>query len=69
MEKAKWTTANHTKGWPSSKEGDGYVVELKESPLVWAPSRKPIHSNKYFSQLDQMKATLNKKHLKLAENA
>ena len=60
---AKWTTNNHSKGRSSSKEGDVvYMVGLEGSPLLWAPSGKPnINSNKYCSQLDQLKAALNKK--------
>ena len=48
MGQAKWTTTNHTKGRFSSKEGNVVnMVELERSPLFWAPSRKPINSNKY----------------------
>ena len=51
----------------SPREGDVvYVVGLEGSPLLWASSRKPNdESNKYCSQLDQLKAALNKKHLEL----
>ena len=53
-------TTNHTKGWFSSKESDVvYVVGLEGSPLLWAPSgNQMINSNKYCSQLDQLKAVL-----------
>ena len=33
------------------------------------PENQTINSNKYCSQLDQLYAALNKKRLKLAENA
>ena len=33
------------------------------------PENQTIDSNEYCSQLDQLNAALNKKHLKLAENA
>ena len=49
----------------SSNKGDVvYVVELEGSPLLWAPSGKPINSNKYCFRLEQLKA-LEKKHLEL----
>ena len=35
------------------------------SPLLWASSRRPIISNKYCSKLEQIKAALGKKYLKL----
>ena len=36
-----WTTSNHTKGWSLSKEKDAvYMVVLKGSPPLCAPSRK-----------------------------
>jgi len=39
---AKWTTANHTKGWSLSKEDDiVYMVGLEGNPLLWTPSEKP----------------------------
>ena len=62
----KWTTINHTKGRSSSKESDVvYMVGLEESPLLGALFKKPINSNKYYSQLDQLKAALDEKSLEL----
>ena len=38
------------------------MVGLEGSPLLWAPSGKPtINSNKYCSQLDQLKSALDEK--------
>ena len=37
--------------------------------LMTLPENQMINSNKYCSQLDQLYAALNKKRLKLAENA
>ena len=67
---AKWTTTNHTKVWSSSKEGD--VVYM----CIWwdwkwviyyelLPENQMINSNKYCSQLDQLKTALNEKRLEL----
>ena len=42
-----------------------YMVGLEGSPLLQAPSGKPINSNKYYSQLDQLKAALDEKSLEL----
>ena len=63
----KWTTVNHTKVWSSSKEGDVvYMVGLEEGPLLWAPlEEQRINSNRYCSQLDQLKAALDEKHSEL----
>ena len=57
----KWTTTNHTKAWSSSKEGDVvYMVELKGVLYYELLLKKQmINSNKYCSQLDQLKAALN----------
>jgi len=52
----------YTKGLSSSKEGDVVcMVGLEGSPLLWTPFGKPNNSNKYCSQLDQLKAALDKK--------
>ena len=65
MGQLKWTTANHTKGQSSSKDGDVmYMVRLEGSPLFRAPSRKPISFNKYCSRLE-LKTALNEKHPEL----
>lgn len=45
---SKWTTVNHTKCQPSSKEGDVYIMGLEGSPLLWASSEKP---NDQFQQV------------------
>ena len=42
-----------------------YMVGLEGSPLLQAPSGKPINSNKYCSQLNQLKAVFDKKCLEL----
>ena len=42
------------------------MVGLEGSPLLQAPSGKPINSNKYRSQLNQLRAVLDKKCLELA---
>ena len=42
-----------------------YMVGLEESPLLGALFKKPINSNKYYSQLDQLKAALDEKSLEL----
>ena len=56
MGQLKWTTTNYNQGWSSSKEGDMYLMELEGSPLFSASSGKlKINSNKYCSQLDQLK--------------
>ena len=58
----KWTTTNHMKVWSPSQEGDVlYMVWLEGSPLLLTPFRKPINSNKYCSQLDQLKAAFDEK--------
>ena len=63
---AKWTAINHNKGRSSPKEGDVYMVGLEQSPLPWAPSRnQKINSNKYCSQLNQLKAALDEKRPEL----
>ena len=41
------------------------MVGLEGSLPLGAPSRKPNNSNKYCSQLDQMKAALDEKHLEV----
>ena len=71
MEQMKWTTMKHTKGQSSSKEDDDvYMVRLEWSPLLWDPLESQIFlSNRYCSQLDQLKAALNEKHLELVKNA
>ena len=57
---AKWTTTNHTKCQSSSKEGDiVYTVGLEGS------ENQTINSNKYCSQLDQLKVALDEKHPEL----
>ena len=49
MGQAKWTTTNHIEVQSSSKKGDVVsTVELKASPLLWAPSGKP---NNWFQQV------------------
>ena len=46
---AKWTAANHTKGWSLSKEDDTvYMVWLEGNPWLWTPSEKP---NNEFQQV------------------
>ena len=37
-----------------------YMIGLEGSPLLSASSGKPNNSNKYFSQLDQLKEVLKK---------
>ena len=61
MGQVKWTTINHTKGQSSSKEGDVvYMVGLEGSPLYeLLPENQTINSNKYCSQLYQLKAALD----------
>ena len=41
------------------------MVGLEWSPLLWASSGNQTVSSKYFSQLDQLKAALDKKHPEL----
>ena len=66
MQQAKWTTSSYTKGQSSSKEGDVvYMMGLDGNPLLWAPSGKTINSNKYWSQLDQLKVALDEKRPEL----
>jgi len=57
----KGTTTNHTKGWSSPIEGDVYMWDWK-GVLYYEllPENQMIHSNKYCSQLDQLKAALLK---------
>ena len=60
-----WNRSDHGAN-NSSKEGDVvYMVGLEGSPLLQAPSGKAINSNKYRSQLNQLKAVLDKKCLEL----
>ena len=57
-----------SKDQSSTKEGDAvFMVGLEGSPLLYEllPENQVINSNKYCSQLDQLKATLDKKHPEL----
>ena len=54
-----------TRDSSSSKEGDVYMVGMEGSLLLWAPSGKTINSNKYWSQLDQLKVALDEKRPEL----
>ena len=57
---------HHTKGWSSSKGNVVYMVGLEGSPLLWALlENQMINSNKYCSQLDQLKVALSEKHPEL----
>ena len=52
----------------SAKEGDAmFMVGLGGSSVLYEllPENQVIHSNKYCSQLDQLKASLDKKHPEL----
>ena len=60
----KWTTTNHTKGWSSSKEGN-VVYMVRVLYYEHLPESQTTNSNKYCSQLDQLKTALDKKHLEL----
>ena len=58
----KCTTTNHTKGRSSSKEGEVvYMVGLGVLYYELPPENQAINSNKYCSQLDQLKAALEEK--------
>ena len=54
-----------TKGQSSSKGDAVYMVELEGNHKL-PPENQITDSNKYWSQLDQLKAALNKKHLESA---
>ena len=57
---------SHTKGQSSSKEGDVvYMVGLGVLYYELLLENQMINSNMYCSQLDQLKAALDKKHLEL----
>ena len=66
---AIWTTTNHTKDQSSSKEGECCVYIWWDWKVVLyyelLPENQTINSNKYCSQLDQMKAALDEKRLEL----
>ena len=53
----KWTTTNYTKGQSPSKKDDAvHMVGLEGSPLYeLLLENQRISSNKYHSQLDQLK--------------
>ena len=63
----KWTITNHTKGWSSSKEGDVCIWWDWKGVLYYEllPENQTINSNKYCSQLDHLKVTLNEKRPEL----
>ena len=62
-------TTNHTKGQSSSKKGDTVYIVGLEGSLYYEllPANQTVNSNKYYSQLDQLKVALNKKHPKLVK--
>ena len=67
---AKWTTTNHTKHRSSSKEGGVSCIWWDWKGVLYyelLPENQTINSNnnKYCSQLDQLKAALDKKRLEL----
>ena len=54
-----------SKDQSSTKEGDAvFMVGLEGSPLLYEllPENQVINSNKYCSQLDQLKPALDEKH-------
>ena len=63
MGQAQSTTNNQTKGQSSSKEGDMLYggTGNKSSIYKLLPENQMMNSNKYRSQLDQMKAALDEK--------
>ena len=66
MGQVKWTTTNHTKGQSPSKKDDAvYVVGLGVLYYELLLENQTINSNKYHSWLDQLKAALDKKCVKL----
>ena len=66
MGQVKWTTTNHTKGQSPSKKDDAvYAVGLRVLYYELLLENQTINSNKYHSWLDQLKAALDKKCVKL----
>ena len=65
MGQAKWITTNHTKDQSSSREDDVvYMVGLPREPSYeLLLENQMITSNKYCSQLGQLKAAFNRKKL------
>ena len=59
----KWIITNHTKCQSSSKEGDVCIWWDLQGILYYELflENQTIHSNKYCTQLDQLKAALKQK--------